>query len=136
MKLRLERVEPGVVLTLGILFVNEGWAAFTLEDVVREPGVKIPGNTAIPYGSYKVIINESARFGRRMPRLVDVPNFEGILIHPGNTTADTAGCILVGMDFKGNSLIDSRLAFDPLFAELDHAFTAGEEITIDIVREA
>lgn len=133
MILRLER-DPQPTFTPGELFVDDIWCAVTLEDVVRPPGVKVPGQTAIPYGSYEVIINESARFKCRMPLLVAVPMFTGVRIHSGNTTEETDGCILVGSDMDGNRITGSRVAFNNLFAKLNHAFELGEPITIDIVR--
>jgi hypothetical protein len=66
----------------------------TLEDVQRD--VKIAGETAIGWGKYKLIVNMSNRFKKRLPLLLDVPNFAGVRIHGGNTELDTEGCILVG----------------------------------------
>jgi hypothetical protein len=94
--------------------------------------VKIHGKTAIPEGIYEVIINFSSRFKKPLPRLLKVPNFEGILIHPGNTSRDTEGCILVGTtkskDFVGNS----RAAFKTLFAKLEAALKK-EKIFIQVI---
>ena len=102
--------------TVGELSVDGKFECFTLEDKVRP--VKVHGETAIPEGIYEVIINFSPRFKRQLPRLLNVPGFEGILIHPGNKAVDTDGCILVGTtkskDFVGNS----RVAFNALFEKL------------------
>lgn len=122
MKLDLHRTTFTQNSTIGELFVDGKFECFILEDLMRPAGaVKVPGKTAIPNGTYKVILNQSPRFKRILPRLLDVPGFEGILIHPGNTPADTDGCLLPGrtraVDFVGAS----RPAFDALFAKLKAA---------------
>ena len=120
--------------TIGELSIGEDFECFTLEDVVRE-GPKVPGQTAIPEGTYNVVITPSARFKRDMPLLDNVPNFSGIRIHPGNTDADTEGCILVGQTHGFNRIGQSRLAFDALFGKIEFALAAGEIVTISISHE-
>lgn len=95
-KIRVKRVFQGKDYTIGKMYINDAYFCDTLEDQVRPYGVKVAGATAIPTGTYKVIVNMSPKFKRLLPRLVDVPMFDGILIHRGNTNKDTAGCILVG----------------------------------------
>ena len=75
-------------------------------DLSREKKVK--GSTAIPSGTYEIKFSPSAKFNRMMPYLVNVPLFEGIMFHPGNTLKDTAGCILVG-ERRNNGLTRSKL---------------------------
>jgi len=127
MKLTLKREPSTTKSTPGKLYVDGVFECYTLEDVVRPS--KIYGETAIPAGTYKVIINMSNRFKRLLPLLLNVPNYEGIRIHPGNTDKDTEGCILPGVtrsvDFVGNS----RVAFDALFAKMQKADSI--EITIE-----
>ena len=89
---------------------------FVLEDVVR--AAKVPGRTAIPAGRYQVGITFSPRFKRRMPLLLDVPGFSGVRIHPGNTAADTEGCLLVGAERGENCVRRSREAYAALLAQL------------------
>src|SRR5690606_4267962 len=103
--------------TIGSLFINGNYFCDTLEDTDRDhnkdgdlndPGEgKIYGRTAIPYGEYRVIVDKSPKFGRRLPRLLNVPHFDGILIHRGNTHHDTAGCILVGENKVKGRVINS-----------------------------
>lgn len=113
--------------TVGELFINDEFLCFTLEDKIRDE--KIKGQTAIPYGNYNVTIDFSNRFQRLMPHILDVPNFEGIRIHAGNTDRDTEGCILVGFT-KGKDFVGkSRDAFTDLFEILNNA---QEEIMISI----
>lgn len=133
MKLQLTRAqfEPGC--TIGRLFVDGEPACYTLEDVVRPTGApKVFGQTAIPSGTYSVIITHSPHFGRDLPLLVNVPNFEGVRIHPGNTAADTEGCILVGMDRLVDSIGRSRIAFDALFPKIQQAIARGELVSIQV----
>lgn len=90
------------------------WYCFMLEDEIRPPGVKIPGETAIPAGRFQVLITLSQKFKRYLPLLVSVPGFDGIRIHPGNTAADTRGCLLPGFTRDEDSIRRSRDAFDAL----------------------
>jgi hypothetical protein len=133
MELLLIRDQCGEQCTEGQLSVDGAFECFVLEDVVRGAGEKIPGDTAIPAGRYQVIINHSNRFKRDLPLLLNVPNFEGVRIHPGNTAADTEGCILVGRKRVPGAIQESRLAFEPLFAKIEGAIAAGETVTIEIV---
>lgn len=131
MKLRVVRKTYTSRSTIGELEVDGRFQCHTLEAVVRAE--KIKGVTAIPAGTYPLRITHSARFQRELPLLEDVPNFEGIRIHPGNTPEDTAGCLLVGQtaatDFVGNS----REAFARLFAVLSREISRGGEISIEII---
>ena len=68
-----------------------------------------------------------------MPRLKDVPGFDGILIHPGTSALDTKGCILVGKNTKGGKLTDSRACFMEIYKLMKEAADHGEKITIEIV---
>lgn len=124
MNLRLVR-EPTIDgVTFGVLFVDGRFECFTLEDAIREiPGQpvsswKVAQQTAIPAGRYRLIITPSHRFQRPLPLLVDVPGFAGVRMHPGNTVADTEGCVLVGKDRQAGRVLQSRIAFEALFAKL------------------
>lgn len=129
MKLLLQRAKSTSTDTPGQLFVDGAFECFTLEDIVRQPGVKVYGQTAIPAGTYEVLITQSPRFKRQMPLLINVPGFEGIRIHWGNKAADTDGCILVGDSPTAGWLGQSRVAFDRLFAKMQ---ATKESITIEI----
>lgn len=133
MKLRLVRFRKESEFTHGELTVDGEFECYTLEDAVREPGVKIPGKTAIPPGTYEVDITHSPRFKQQMPILLRVPNFEGVRIHTGNTQDDTEGCILVGLELRGKALGYSRIAYQHLFPKLTGAKLDGQRITLEIV---
>ena len=92
----------------------------------------MPGATAIPCGTYGVKLTHSPRFQRILPLLVDVPGFSGVRIHPGNTIADTEGCLLPGRIKHGESVKESRVAFHALLAKLEAAGDEPITITIDI----
>ena len=117
MTLVLARADCTSERTIGGLFVDGRFRFYTLEDAVRS-GEKIPGQTAIPAGHYRVSLTFSQRFQRMLPLLEDVPNFTGIRIHAGNTDQDTAGCILIGWDRQADALVESRAALDALMAKL------------------
>lgn len=134
MKLRLERFEFGPTYTIGELFVNDKDECYVLEDVVRPLGEKIPGQTAIPFGIYKVVVDYSEHFGKELPHILNVPMFEGVRIHSGNTSKDTEGCLLVGTSWdKGDIILGSRNAFNHLFPQLKEALDKKEEILLEIV---
>ena len=132
--------------TIGRLFLNDQFFCNTLEDKVRELGRdgsgKIKGMTAIPAGIYEVTMDVvSPKYksrsqyqfcGGRVPRLLNVPYFEGILIHIGNTAADTEGCILVGENKQKGKVINSTATFKRLWYALEDARKRGEKIEIEI----
>lgn len=106
----------GATATIGELRIDGEWFCWTLEDTVRAQ--KIKHETAIPAGEYVVTLSQSARFGTVLPEVHDVPEFLGIRIHPGNSAADTSGCILVGKGRNGEKITDSREAFAGLMSRL------------------
>ncbi|MBD9177965.1 MAG: hypothetical protein EGP82_02115 [Odoribacter splanchnicus] len=135
MKLQLERKYLKPEYTIGQLKVDGTFFCDTLEDRVRDLSQekKVPGQTAIPAGKYEVIVNISPRFKRKLPRLLDVPGFEGVLIHRGNTPQDTAGCILVGENKIKGKVINSTPYEIKLTAMIEREQSAGESIVIEIV---
>lgn len=97
--------------TLGELFVNGKHFCYTLEDPVRGAGIKIKDKTAIPAGVYRLDVNKSPSFGRNMVQILDVPNFEGIRCHGGNTPDNTSGCILIAyQNAAGNKIYQTAEA--------------------------
>lgn len=120
MKLRLKREDFSDARTIGRLSIDSDDFCWTLEDRVRT-GPKVHGQTAIPAGTYAVKLTMSPRFGRVLPLLVDVPGFDGVRIHPGNTAADTEGCLLVGTGRTADTITGSRDAFNALMLRLEHA---------------
>ncbi len=139
MNLTLKRDPTTPEGTFGKLSIDGVYACETLEDEVREvegqsvKEWKMAGETAIPRGRYRVIITWSPRFKRELPLLIDVPGFEGIRIHAGNTELDTEGCILVGSERGGSTLQKSRVALSELMGDIDEALRNGEECWIEVV---
>lgn len=137
--MKLERTWCGKECTIGTLSVDGRNECFTLEDPCREvrdrpvSDWKVPGATAIGEGAYNVIVTRSQRFARDLPLLENVPGFEGIRIHPGNSAQDTAGCILVGAAKGPNTVTHSREAFDRLFKKIREALDSGEKVTIEVL---
>ncbi len=136
MRLLLKRQIKSDTYTIGTLYVNGEKFCDTLEDRVRDLAggeSKVPGETAIPEGRYRVIVNRSPKFGRDLPRLLDVPQFEGVLIHRGNTAEDSAGCILVGENKVKGKVINSTPYEERLVALCKAALAGGETIEMEVV---
>lgn len=117
--------------TIGELSIDGEFVCYTLEDKVRE--TKIQNVTAIPYGKYEVIINFSNRFQKYMPLLLNVPNYAGVRIHPGNKSGDTEGCILVGSSKSLNFIGNSRTTYASLFARMKKV-EKKEKIYINVTK--
>lgn len=109
--------------TIGDFIINNRFFSYSLEDKDRQwnpetggiiawvKSLKIPKETAIPYGTYEVIINYSNSFKREMPLLLNVPDYLGVRIHNGSYPVDTEGCPLVGYNKKEDMIYNSKLAF-------------------------
>lgn len=130
MKIELKREHGTKKYTLGDLYIDGEYFCKSLEDEERE--VKIPHETCIPMGTYKVIVDMSIRFKQLMPLLLNVPNFTGVRIHSGNTHEDTDGCILVGKPLRSDFITESRKTFVDLMKKINQARINKEEITIEI----
>lgn len=153
MELLVKRRYKGSAYTIGSLYVNGVYECDTLEDPDRGltsemslkeiKSKKIYGNTAIPTGKYSVSMSVvSPRFKDRswakpysgkIPRLLDVKGYEGVLIHVGNKATDTSGCILVGENKIKGQVLNSTACFMELMTQLLKAHLKGEPITIEIV---
>lgn len=138
MKLELKRIALREAYTIGKLYIDGIYFSDTLEDVVRDLNKdgdlndagenKVMHETAIPYGTYKVIMNMSNRFKRIMPLLLDVKNFKGIRIHSGNKATHSSGCILVGKNTIKGQVTNSKHYEKLLYEKLN----AAESISITI----
>ena len=100
----------------------------TLEKIQE---LKIKGKTAIPAGTYQVVITWSNRFKRNLPLVKNVPGFDGIRIHPGNTAVDTKGCLLPGTEAQEDIVLNSRVAFAMLFSKIETVI-AKETVIINV----
>ena len=153
MKLMTDRAWKKDTYTIGRFFIDGKRFYETLED--RDRGlkqtdsldhimkVKVPGETAIPSGIYEVRIDiVSPKYkavkwyddlcGGRMPRLMNVPGYDGILIHPLTSALDSRGCVGVGRNTVKGKLTSSRETFKALYKKMEEAVKRGEKITIEI----
>ena len=153
MDLRLKRIAKKNEYTIGKLYINNAYFCDTLEDVDRGLSSSMSNDvlkykklahiTAIPTGRYQVTMDvisprlSKSNFykqygGGRVPRLLNVPAFEGILIHCGNTAKDTDGCILVGKNSKVGMVLDSKITYSKLYPLLEAAYKRKERIFITV----
>lgn len=154
MKLRIERRWKKETYCIGRLYVDGVYFCNTLED--KDRGLKqtdslsyikarkVYQETAIPTGVYEVAMDitspkysASAWYWKlcqgKVPRLLNVPGWEGVLLHTGNTALDTAGCPLIGKNTKVGQLTESKATFEKLYKRMKAAHDKGEKITIEIV---
>lgn len=145
MRILLQRHALKAGYTIGRMEINGRYFCDTLEDTdrgLRESmtedeiaALKVKGATAIPTGTYRIDMQtRSPRFGRVLPRLVSVKGYAGVLIHSGNTAADTEGCILVGENRERGKVLNSRATLEDLLVFLREAQAEGEEIELTITR--
>lgn len=153
MELLLERKYCKDKYTVGRLYIDGVFFSNTLEDKVRDTNKngkfdngehKIYGETAIPYGEYEITLDVvSPKFSKypfykevcngKLPRLLNVPNFDGVLIHCGSTADNSAGCILVGNNTIKGGLTDSKKVFKNLYSILNKANKNRDKIIVKIV---
>ena len=145
LELSINRFFKGDDYTIGRLSVDGVILCDTMEDPVRllvdnncdgdydDAGEgKIKGRTAIPAGKYRVVLRHSPRFKRITPHITGVPGFKYILIHAGNTAADTVGCILPGLNnIKGRVLMSRHYEYK-ITAIITDAVEAGKDVYISI----
>lgn len=152
MKLKIDRNWKAETYTIDALFINGVRFCEMVEDKDRglNSGMplaeinakKVYGETAIPTGTYKVILSYSNKFknktwakkyGGLVPELVEVKGFSGVRIHPGNTAADSLGCLLIGENkIKGGVINSQKRYYELMDKYLVPAWSRKEEITITI----
>ncbi len=134
MELTLIRTSRQEKFTTGVLYAGKELMGYTLEPQWRDlrKEEKVMGQTAIPEGVYEIRLALSPRFMRLMPYLQNVPGFTDVMIHCGNTVEDTRGCVLIGKRSKWDTLVQSRSAFNKLYARLEAAEEAGEPVAITV----
>ena len=140
MNLKLVRKYRKETYTIGKLYVDGVYFCDVIED--KDRGLddtmfladimvkKKYGETAIPYGTYKVEINYSPKYKKLMPQIMNVKGFGGIRIHSGNTAKDTLGCLIVGKNTKKGMVTESRATYSKLFALMKDE----KDITIEITK--
>lgn len=140
MKLTLKRIALRPTYTIGKLYIDDVYFCDTIEDTVRDLNKngkfdngekKIHSKTAIPYGTYEIKWTYSPRFKKYTPQLINVPSFEGIRIHAGNTSADTEGCLILGENKQVGKVLNSRATINKFYQIIKEACSNGN-VTIEI----
>lgn len=155
MKILLKRIYSNNTYTIGHIYVDGVYVCDSIEDTDRgwHNGMsdayirnnKVYAKSAIPIGTYNLTMNVvSPKFyqkayykkfcGGRLPRILNVPGFDGILIHRGKTERDSAGCVIVGYNKVKGQVLNSQEAFEKLYKLLDQSNKKKEKITIEITR--
>jgi hypothetical protein len=134
MRLTINRNKYRLSSTIGTLLIDGEFFCYTLEDTVRAKHVKIKHHTAIAEGIYEVAVTRSNRFKRDMPILLNVPMFEGIRIHGGNTHKNTSGCPLVAYKLINDVTIQGSAEKD-LTQLIKDAIDRGQRVTIEICND-
>lgn len=142
MRLTLKRIANRPTYCIGKLYINGKYFCDTLEDVDRGldsimseeeiKHIKVKGETAIPTGIYKIILNYSPKFKKVMPLLTNVKGYSGVRIHSGNSAKDTEGCLLVGLNTVVGRLTNSKNTYNALYKRLQQK--GSNDITIEIIR--
>jgi hypothetical protein len=139
MSMKLIRGKGNAKSIEGKLYIDGVFECYTVEDTDRQlekGGGKIQDKTAIPRGTYIVGWSFSSHFKKWMPIVLNVPQFEGVRIHAGNSDVDTEGCIIVGAvnDVEGDDWISaSKVAVDRLYPKIESAVKAGKKVNLEIV---
>lgn len=140
MKLTLKRIALRPTYTIGKLYIDDVYFCDTIEDTVRDLNKngkfdngekKVHSKTAIPYGTYEIKWTYSPRFKKYTPQLMNVPSFEGIRIHAGNTSADTEGCLILGKNKQVGKVLNSRDTINKFYPIIKKACSNGK-VTIEI----
>lgn len=140
MKLILKRIALRPTYTIGKLYIDDVYFCDTIEDTVRDINKngkfdngekKVHSKTAIPYGTYEIKWTYSPRFKKYTPQLMNVPSFEGIRIHAGNTSADTEGCLILGENKQVGKVLNSRATINKFYTIIKEACSNGK-VTIEI----
>lgn len=140
MKLTLKRIALRPTYTIGKLYIDDVYFCDTIEDTVRDLNKngkfdngekKVHSKTAIPYGTYEIKWTYSPRFKKYTPQLINVPSFEGIRIHAGNTSADTEGCLILGKNKQVGKVLNSRDTINKFYPIIKEACSNGK-VTIEI----
>lgn len=140
MKLTLKRIALRPTYTIGKLYIDDVYFCDTIEDTIRDLNKngkfdngekKVHSKTAIPYGIYEIKWTYSPRFKKYTPQLMNVPSFEGIRIHAGNTSADTEGCLILGKNKQVGKVLNSRATINKFYQIIKNACSNGK-VTIEI----
>lgn len=157
MELTVKRTYRGPKYTIGHLYIDGKYFSDVLEDpdrgltqdmsLAKIISIKVKGDTCIPYGTYKLSLDiVSPKYSNlkkfpytemakgKMPRVMNVPGYEGVLIHAGNTQEDTMGCLLVGENKVKGKVINSQATWKKLYPILKEANDKKEPITIKYIK--